>query len=81
MDGGFEAARLAILESLACLGGSVAVVRQIGEDYYLSVGNWQIRETVRRIRLLPLDEDYFKYVEALGAAPGLLGGYKSLLDF
>ncbi|MEM1597904.1 MAG: hypothetical protein QXP31_03385 [Pyrobaculum sp.] len=84
MDGGFEAARVAVLEMLNFLKrrGSVAIVRRIGEGYYLSVGNWQIRETVRRIRLRPLDEDYLKYVEAVGADPlRLLGGYKSLLDF
>lgn len=71
MDGGYEAARLAVLEKLATMGrrGTVAVVRRIGEGYYVSVGNWQIRETIRRIQLRPLDEEYVKFVRLVGRDP------------
>lgn len=71
MDGGYEAARLAVLERLAAMGrrGTVAVVRRIGEGYYVSVGNWQIRETLRRLELRPMDEDYRRYVELVGRDP------------
>jgi len=84
MDGGFEAARVAVLEKLYAMRkrGSVGIVRRIGEGYYVSVGNWQIRETVRRIQLRPLDEEYKAYVERVGADPlKLLGTSKPLTDF
>ncbi|MCU7788765.1 hypothetical protein ODS41_12660 [Pyrobaculum sp. 3827-6] len=71
VDGGFEAARVAVLETLAALGrrGTVSIVRWIGEGYYVSVGNWQIRETLRRVRLKPLDEEYGRYVALVGRDP------------
>lgn len=71
MDGGYEAARLAVLEKLASMGrsGMVSIVRWIGERYYVSVGNWQIRETIRRIELRPIDEEYRKYVALVGRDP------------
>ncbi|RFA95256.1 Nre family DNA repair protein [Pyrobaculum aerophilum] len=71
MDGGYEAARVAVLEKLYALRrrGSVAIVRSIGEGYYISVGNWQIRETLRRASFKPLDEEFKKYVDKVGANP------------
>jgi hypothetical protein len=85
MDGGFEAARVAVLEKLASMGrrGTVGIVRWIGEGYYVSVGNWQIRETLRRVALRPLDEGYRLYVERVGADPlRLLGrSAKPLTEF
>ncbi|MEM4510092.1 MAG: hypothetical protein QXT46_04600 [Pyrobaculum sp.] len=71
LDGGFEAARVAVLEKLKAAGrrGTVAIVRKIGPGYYTSVGNWQIRETVRRIVLKPLDEQYGEYVKKVGVDP------------
>ncbi len=50
MDGGFMAARLAVLEHLASIRRSarVLIIREIGPEYYAPVGNWHIRETVRR---------------------------------
>jgi hypothetical protein len=50
MDGGYQAARLAVLEHLYRRGrrASIMVVREITPEYYASVGNWHIRETVRR---------------------------------
>jgi hypothetical protein len=51
IDGGFSAARLAVLEALNRRGrrADVLIVREITPDYYAPVGNWHIRETVRRI--------------------------------
>lgn len=48
-DGGFSAARLAVLEELERLGarGDVVIFREITPAYYAPVGNWHIRETVR----------------------------------
>ena len=50
MDGGFSAARLAVLESLASRGrtADVVIIREVLPSYYAPVGNWHIRETVRR---------------------------------
>ncbi len=49
MDGGFMAARIAVLEALAekRIKGYVLVIREILPEYYAPVGNWHIRETVR----------------------------------
>jgi len=59
LDGGFEAARLAILEKLLSMGrqASVYILRVIEPTYYVSVGNWQIRESIRRIQLKPAEPD------------------------
>ncbi len=54
MDGGYQAARLAILENLYRVykrQAGVLIVREITPEYYASVGNWHIRESVRRISL------------------------------
>ncbi|NON61495.1 Nre family DNA repair protein [Acidianus sp. RZ1] len=50
MDGGYMAARLAVLESLENRKRSagVIIVREITKDYFAPLGNWHIRETVRR---------------------------------
>jgi len=50
MDGGFSAARLAVLEKLAEEGrrADVVIIREITPAYYAPLGNWHIRETVRR---------------------------------
>ncbi len=50
IDGGFDAARLAVVESLARRGrrASAIILREVTPDYYVSVGNWHIRETMRR---------------------------------
>lgn len=49
MDGGFSAARLAVLEALRSVGrrGDVVIIREITPAYYAPLGNWHIRETVR----------------------------------
>ncbi|MEN2999647.1 MAG: Nre family DNA repair protein [Acidilobaceae archaeon] len=49
-DGGFSAARLAILEFMLRRGRrwDVAILREITPGYYAPVGSWHIRETVRR---------------------------------
>jgi len=50
MDGGYQAARLAVLEYLERIRrkASILVVREITPKYYAPVGNWHIRESVRR---------------------------------
>lgn len=49
-DGGFSAAKIAVLEHLASRGrrADVVILREITPSYYAPVGNWHIRETVRR---------------------------------
>lgn len=49
-DGGFSAARLPVLEHLDSrrVRGDVVIIREILPSYYAPVGNWHIRETVRR---------------------------------
>lgn len=48
-DGGYQAIRFAVLESLARRGRQAAclAVREITPEYFAPVGNWQIREGVR----------------------------------
>jgi hypothetical protein len=50
MDGGYMAARLPIAEHLyqRKRQATVIIVREITREYYAPVGNWHIRETVRR---------------------------------
>ncbi|BBD72676.1 hypothetical protein HS1genome_1065 [Sulfodiicoccus acidiphilus] len=50
LDGGYMAARLAVLEYLNSLGrqATVIIVREITKEYFAPVGNWHIRETVKR---------------------------------
>lgn len=50
MDGGFMAARLPVIEHLyrRGLSASFIILREIYPSYYAPVGNWHIRETVRR---------------------------------
>ncbi|MFB6490472.1 MAG: hypothetical protein TU35_004340 [Thermoproteus sp. AZ2] len=82
LDGGYEAARLAILEKLAAMRrrGVVYIIRRIGPGYYTSVGNWQIRETLRRLKLGRLDEGFKNAVEAVGADPRRLARRSATLD-
>ncbi|QXJ29723.1 Nre family DNA repair protein [Saccharolobus shibatae] len=49
LDGGYMAARLAVLEHLeeAKRQAGVIIIREITEEYFAPVGNWHIRETVR----------------------------------
>ena len=49
MDGGFSAARLAVLEHLASIRrrADALIIREILPTYYAPVGNWHIRESVR----------------------------------
>jgi len=50
MDGGYYAIRTGILEGLQKIGyqASVLVIREIGPGYYAPVGNWHLRESIRR---------------------------------
>jgi hypothetical protein len=49
-DGGFSAAKQAVLEHLERRGrrADAIIVREILPEYYAPVGNWHIKETVRR---------------------------------
>lgn len=58
LDGGFMAARLAILEKMHKMRrqAGVIIVREITDEYYAPVGNWHIRETVRKAeKVMELD--------------------------
>jgi hypothetical protein len=50
MDGGYMAARVGVLEGLIKMKrqAKVIIIREITKDYYAPLGNWHIRETVRR---------------------------------
>jgi hypothetical protein len=50
MDGGYYAIRLPVLEYLSRIKrqATVIAIREIRPEYYAPVGNWQIRENVRR---------------------------------
>ncbi|AAK41160.1 hypothetical protein SULI_09500 [Saccharolobus solfataricus] len=49
LDGGYMAARLAVLEHLEQIKrqSGIIIIREITEEYFAPVGNWHIRETVR----------------------------------
>jgi len=49
-DGGFSAARTSILEYMESkrVKGDAVIIREIKPSYYAPVGNWHIRESVRR---------------------------------
>ena len=50
LDGGYMAARLAVIENLYQVRkqAGVIIIREITSEYYAPVGNWHIRETVKR---------------------------------
>jgi hypothetical protein len=50
MDGGYMAARLSVLEYLDNIKRSagVIIIREITSEYFAPLGNWHIRETVRK---------------------------------
>jgi len=96
-DGGFSAARLAVLEHLNERGrvADVVIIREILPSYYAPVGNWHIRETVRQAlsgqprRYESMDEaisstlKLFDAGTALKAASPILSGRKmrSLVEY
>ncbi len=49
VDGGYDAARFALVEALARRGrvASAIIIREVLPSYYASIGNWHIRESVR----------------------------------
>ncbi|MCE4606349.1 MAG: Nre family DNA repair protein [Desulfurococcales archaeon] len=55
MDGGYLAARLSVAEKLYKLRrqAAVLIIREVFPYYYAPVGNWQIRETTRKILVNP----------------------------
>ncbi len=50
LDGGYMAARTSVLEYLNSISRSagVIIIREITKDYFAPLGNWHIRETVKR---------------------------------
>ena len=74
MDGGYQAARIAVLEYLEKIRrkASILVVREITPKYYAPVGNWHIRESIRRafttkpIEISGLEEAYAYLSKDLG---------------
>ncbi len=50
LDGGYMAARLAVLEHMYRIRkqAGFVIIREVTKDYFAPVGNWHIRETVRR---------------------------------
>ncbi len=72
MDGGYIAARLAVLEHLyrRRRQAYAVIIREILPDYYAPVGNWHIRETIRRA-LQGRPEKYAGLQEALDRATRL----------
>ncbi len=51
MDGGFEAGRMGLLEALLKMNtqARAIIVREILPEYYIGIGNWHIREDLRRL--------------------------------
>jgi len=54
MDGGFEAGRMGLLEALLKMNvqARAIIVREILPEYYIGIGNWHIREDLRRLNEL-----------------------------
>ncbi|MBP1357285.1 MAG: hypothetical protein JZD40_02185 [Sulfolobus sp.] len=50
LDGGYMAARFSVIENLYNMRkqAGVIIIREITSEYYAPVGNWHIRETVKR---------------------------------
>ena len=50
LDGGYMAARLAVIEKLNQMRrqAGIIIIREITSEYYAPVGNWHIRETVKK---------------------------------
>ncbi|MFP3045208.1 MAG: hypothetical protein RXO22_02015 [Thermocladium sp.] len=51
LDGGYQAARLSLLKYLESRGrsGSVIIIREVLPEYYVTVGNWHIRESMGHV--------------------------------
>ncbi len=72
VDGGFSAARLAVLEFMASSRrrADVLIVREVLPSYYAPVGNWHIRESVRAAMMKRP-----QIVNDVGALAGLIRGW------
>ncbi len=57
-DGGFSAARLAVLEYMEKnrIQARAVIIREVLPEYIIPVGNWHIRETVRKALLNPYEK-------------------------
>ncbi|MBB5252564.1 Nre family DNA repair protein [Sulfurisphaera ohwakuensis] len=71
LDGGYMAARMSVIEKLYEMRrqAGIIIIREITSEYYAPVGNWHIRETVKRafnnspVKFDKL-EDAIKYVNS-----------------
>ena len=56
--GGYYAGRLAVVEALYKRGrvATAVILREISDEYYLPVGVWEVRETVRRAMMKPAEK-------------------------
>ncbi len=87
LDGGFDAARVAVMEYLERIRrkASAIIVREVTPDYYASVGNWHIRESLRRFFMRPpkrfasLEEAVNYVLERLSVGDGLRRELKLML--
>lgn len=87
VDGGFSAARTAVLEALEARGrrADVVIIREITPAYYAPVGNWHIRETVRAamardpVRVGSLEEAVAYALSLLEADPGRVAAASPIL--
>jgi hypothetical protein len=71
MDGGYMAARTSVLEYLSKVRRSagVIIIREITPEYFAPLGNWHIRETVRKamenkVSTFDTLEEAIKFVQA-----------------
>ncbi len=87
IDGGFSAARIAVLEYMEAVRrrADVLILREVYPSYYAPVGNWQIREGVRLalsskpIKFQDLGEAIAYALSKLKADQGILASKSPLL--
>ncbi len=69
LDGGYQAARLSLLRYLESRNrsGSVIIIREVLPEYYVTVGNWHIRESMTHVfqNMVAKGEDAPTAVKAL----------------
>ncbi len=81
-DGGFSAAKLSVLEKLVERGrkADVIILREITPSYYAPVGNWHIRETVKRAMEEGMMARFSSPEETLPLLRSLLGDPQVFLE-
>ncbi|MFP3064523.1 MAG: Nre family DNA repair protein [Sulfolobus sp.] len=65
LDGGYMAARLAVIEKLNEMRrqAGIIIIREITSEYYAPVGNWHIRETVKKAYKIAEFDDLQKAID------------------